>query len=290
MSAPQHTAFSSALRAFAAAVRFHRRRTRGRRYNRDTLMTDARQAGIAMLLVVLAGGAALAALPNVGVVRVAGIPLRWWLGGLVAPLLAALVTTFLMPRADRWVRGLAAWTGPALVAAIVGRVAAGDPAAATIVLLACVAPLLVLLAAPWTPAPPDGALARALGGAALVLVLVADLAALGELARALGGDRRIAVLAGAALALATLVIPRRLRPRPLALAVGSAGLVLPLVAVGAVAGIAPWTAWAGLADRPAIVFDGRSQWVTEGRGLAQATTLVFDEPHRVVAGGAGTWR
>src|SRR5262245_46466316 len=224
MSAPQHTAFSSALRAFAAAVRFHRRRTRGRRYNRDTLMTDARQAGIAVLLVVVAGGAALAALPSVGVVRVAGIPLRWWLGGLVAPLVAVLATTLLMPRGDRWVRGLAAWTGPALVVAVVSHVAAGEPAAATIALLACVAPLLVLLAAPWAPVPPGGALARALGGAALVLVLVADLAALGELANALGGDRRIAVLGGAALAIATLAIPRRLPLRPLALAVGGAGL------------------------------------------------------------------
>ncbi|MGH7393466.1 MAG: hypothetical protein ACREM3_29025, partial [Candidatus Rokuibacteriota bacterium] len=173
-------------------------------------MTDARRAGVAVLLVVLAGGAVLAVLPDVGVVRLAGVTLRWWLGGLVGPLLVAIVATLLIPRGDTWARALAAWTGPALVAALVSHVAAGDPSAATLALLSCAAPLLVLLAAPWAPPAPADVVSRAVGGIALGLVLTANLAALAELARALGADRRIGVLAGVALAALTVVSSRRL--------------------------------------------------------------------------------
>ncbi len=253
-------------------------------------MTDVRRLGVAVLLVVLAGGALLAALPSVGVVRLGGLTLRWWLGGLVGPVLVAVATALPMPGAGGWMRVFAAWTGPALVAVLVGHVAAGDPATATIALLACAAPLLVVAATPWAPPPPAGALARALGGLALALVLAADLAAAADVVGAAGVDRRAGVLAAAVLAAATLAVPRGTAVRSLALAAGAAGLAIPLAAVGAGAGITPWVAWAGVAERPAIVFGAQSPWVIEGRPLAAPTTLVFGEPHRITAMGAATWR
>jgi|GEM_PF-752703 len=252
-------------------------------------MTAARRAGLAMLLVVLAGAALLAALPDAGVVRVGGITLRWWLGGLVGPPVAAAVAMLVMPAAGARVRALAGWTGPALVAAVVAHVAAGHPAAPMLTLLACVVPLLVAFAAPAAPRP-GGGLARALGGVALTLVLAADLTAAAGLARTLGVDRRAAVLAAAALAAAPLAAPSRAPLRALALATGVVGLLLAVGGVGAGVGLAPWTAWQSVAARPAIVLDPRSAWVTEGAALAAPTTLRFDEAHRVTAVGAATWR
>src|SRR2546430_4924996 len=72
---------------------------------------------------------------------------------------------------------------------------------------------------------------------------------------------------------------------------GAAGVVLPLVVIGAVAvAVPPWTAWSRTASRPALTFGERSAWVTDGRRLERSTTLVFTEPHRVTALNPGVYR
>src|SRR5438445_345838 len=55
-------------------------------------------------------------------------------------------------------------------------------------------------------------------------------------------------------------------------------------------GITPWAAWREAAGRPALVFSGRSAWVTDGERFVRHATLAFDEAHRVVAVTPGTFR
>src|SRR5207245_2914798 len=47
---------------------------------------------------------------------------------------------------------------------------------------------------------------------------------------------------------------------------------------------------ATVAARPALVFSGRSAWVTEGERFVRGTTVAVDEAHRVVAVTPGTFR
>jgi hypothetical protein len=48
--------------------------------------------GVLLLLVLLAGFPLIASLPNqVGAIRLAGLSLLWWYGGVIAPVLAVLV-------------------------------------------------------------------------------------------------------------------------------------------------------------------------------------------------------
>ncbi len=52
-----------------------------------------RAAGAVLLLALLAGFLVLAALPDqLAEIRVAGLSLLWWYGGLIAPVLSVLVT------------------------------------------------------------------------------------------------------------------------------------------------------------------------------------------------------
>src|SRR5205823_6472588 len=73
-------------------------------------------------------------------------------------------------------------------------------------------------------------------------------------------------------------------------AAGGGALLLVLVAAGATMGITPWAAWREAAGRPALVFSGRSAWVTDGERFVRRATLAFDEAHRVVAVTPGTFR
>jgi hypothetical protein len=58
-----------------------------------------RRTAIAALLVLLAGAPLLALAPAApGAVRVAGVSLLWWYAGLVAPLLATVVTIVALVR------------------------------------------------------------------------------------------------------------------------------------------------------------------------------------------------
>jgi hypothetical protein len=54
--------------------------------------------GAVLVLVLLAGFPLIAVLPNqVGAIRLAGPSLLWWYGGLVAPVLAALIAAASAP-------------------------------------------------------------------------------------------------------------------------------------------------------------------------------------------------
>ena len=58
-----------------------------------------RRTAIAVLLVLLAGAPLLALAPAApGAVRVAGVSLLWWYTGLVAPLLATVITIAVLVR------------------------------------------------------------------------------------------------------------------------------------------------------------------------------------------------
>src|SRR5437870_2164725 len=66
-------------------------------------------------------------------------------------------------------------------------------------------------------------------------------------------------------------------------------VLLPLGLVIASAG-SPWTVWANIAARPALTFDARSAWITNGRVFGERTILTFQEAHRVIAAAPATWR
>jgi len=186
-------------------------------------------------------------------------------------------------------RALAAWPGPALVAAVVAAVAAGAAAAPLLVLAAAVAPLLALLQArrAATPAHPVTLLITA---AVSALLLWAHLAVLADVATLLGARRWQGSVLAAALALLVTQMPGAERWRGLALAAGGGALLFVLVAAGTAMGITPWAAWREAAGRPALVFSGRSAWVTDGQRFVRHATLAFDEAHRVVAVTPGTFR
>ncbi|HEV8641276.1 MAG TPA: hypothetical protein VGV13_09285 [Methylomirabilota bacterium] len=252
-------------------------------------MTDARRAGVVVLLVLLAGGALLASLPRLGSVRLAGVALLWWYAVLVAPALGALVTGLVLARARR-PASAAAWLSPALVASLAAHVVAGEPGAPLLALVACLAPLLARLWALPSPAGRSGAALTMLGTASVGLVLWASLAVVADLARVLGGARWLGLAVAAALGLGLTRASAGARVRRVALTVGVAGLVLPLLAIAAMSGRSPWEAWSALASRSALVFRERSAWVTEGAVLLVPTSLVFSEPHRITALGEAVFR
>jgi len=187
------------------------------------------------------------------------------------------------------VRALAAWPGPAVVAAVVAAVAAGAAAAPLLVLAAAVAPLLALVQAPRAAAPPHP-VTLLITAVVAALLLWAHLAVLADVATLLGVRRWQGTVLAATLALLVTLMPGAARRRGLLLAAGGAALLLVLVAAGAALGVTPAAAWGQAAQRPALVFTGRSAWVTDGERFVRRATLAFDEAHRVVAVTPGTFR
>src|SRR5438477_269780 len=186
-------------------------------------------------------------------------------------------------------RALAAWPGPALVAGIIAAVAAGAPAAPVLVLAFAVTPLLALLQ-PWRAAAPSHPATLLITAGVAALLLWAHLAVLADAAALLGARRWQASVLAAALALLVTLAPGAGRRRGGMLAAGGAALLLVLVVVGVAGEVAPWTARSQAAARPALVFSGRSGWVTEGERFVWGTTPAFGEAHRVGGGPPGTFR
>jgi hypothetical protein len=240
---------------------------------------------VVALLSLLAGGGLLTVLPDLGPVRVLGVGLVWWYGVLAAPALATLLAMGLAPEAPG--AAVAAWTSPALLAALAAGVFRGDPGAPLLVLLAVLAPLLGVLAGRRAAAG-DGVTAT-LGVASLGLVASGGLFVAADLTRCLGGERWPGLLIAGALAVGCALRPVPARRRSAVLWLGLAALTTP-VAAAALAGATPWVAWRELASRPALVFSARSPGVTDGVTLRAPTTLVFTEPHRVTAVSGGIWR
>jgi len=240
---------------------------------------------------VLAGAIVLVLGPfDPGAVRLAGVSLTWWYAGFAAPLAAAAVTALALvgQRPADALGRLATWTSPVLFGAIAARVFSGDPGGPLLVLGVLVAPLLALLAERGShPGRPLGGLACVVG---IGLVLWANVALLVDAARPLGVERwHVVVLAVPVLVLPSLA-PRVARRRAMLMAIALGLLVAVLGTLGATLGASPWTAWAEVAGRPALVFGERSAWVTEGKRVVAATTLAFSESHRVTAAGSGVYR
>lgn len=239
-------------------------------------MTDRRYAGILAVLLLLAGGLALAVLPGPGGARVFGVGLLWWYCVVVAPLLALLTAIVAVPTTPA---GLTAAVSPVLVATLLVRVFAGAPEAPLLILAAGAAPLLAVLAGP--PRVRRDRITAAAGLASAALLVWAGLLLAGDLALALGRERWYGVgIAGAIGLGAGLRANDRLRTA--LLAVGIVGLAAPVVVLTILAS-SPWQAWAVLASRPALLFAERGPAAGEGTVLGVAAALDLDEPHRVTA-------
>ncbi len=184
-------------------------------------------------------------------------------------------------------RGMLAWTGPAIVLGLTALVFRGDPLAPLAVVLAAVAPLAALVRGRDTrPATPVH-LALALPG--VMLLLAAHAVVAGDMAQLEDMPRWVVT----ALVLACGAAPLVARwPATWATAgvIGGAAVVVPLVAIALVTWTPPWTAFAQVATRGALVFGERSRWVTDGRPIAPGAALAFDEPHRVTAVSAAHWQ
>lgn len=191
------------------------------------------------------------------------------------------------------VGAVAAWTTPVLFSVVVARVFVGAPEAAVLALATLLAPLLALVApSPRAPGP-RSPVATLSSMASVGLVLWANLAVIGDAAALLGGPRAYGVVGAAAVASVAALLPRgRLVGgwTAGALLVGLGGLLAGLVAFGATAHAAPWTAWREVASRPALKFGEGSVWTTAGGRVARETTLPFTEAHRVTVLSAGTYR
>ncbi len=250
-------------------------------------MTDARRAGVVVLVLLLSGGIALSATPSLGAVRVGGVGLAWWYGVVLAPLVGVLVTTAALAGA-RPLPSMAAWISPALFGALLARVFAGEPGVPLLALLCGVAPLLAVLL-PFPPGRRDVAAAGSmLVGAGLGLWASALVA--GDLASVLGGERWHGLLAAGALALAAGLAPGGGPLRGVALTLGTLALAAPLLALVALGGPQPWQAWSALASRPALVLSEDGVAANDGVAILVSTTLAFSEPHRVTALSDGVYR
>jgi len=243
-----------------------------------------RRIAVVVLVVLLLLPLLAMVLPGApGAVRVAGVTLLWWYAALVGPLAATVIVVLSRARA------LAGWPGPALVAVIVAAVAAGAPAAPVLVLAFAVTPLLALLQ-PRRPAAPPHPVTVAVAAGVAALLLWAHLAVLADAAALLGARRWHGTVLAAALALLVTLRPGAERRCAFVLATGGGALLLVLVVAGASIGLTPAAAWREAAARPALVFSGRSVWVTDGGRFVRSATLAFDEGQRVVAVTSGTFR
>jgi hypothetical protein len=261
--------------------------------------TAAGRVGVVVLLVLLAAVVVVPSLPgDPGAVRLAGVGVLWWFVACAAPLVAALTTcAFLRAPTSRSntrtaiLRAVATWASPVVLTAVATRVFAGTPEAPVLALSVTVAPLLALLTPSADPAPSANRVAGLAAAAAVGLVLCANLCVVADVARLAGVPRHAALTLTAAAAF--LGVAWRAARRPVgdaAVLAGAAGVVLPLVVIGAAVAVPPWTAWSRTASRPALTFGERSAWVTDGRRLERSMTLVFTEPHRVTAVNPGVYR
>ena len=126
-----------------------------------------RTTGVVLLVLLLAGFLLLGALPNqVASIRVAGLSLLWWYGGVLAPVMAVLVAIRWLaePRA-RPVSGrmtsvariLAVWLTPVMVLAVPAALAARGADGLWLGLVVTLAPLIALGWGAGRPHPGDGA-------------------------------------------------------------------------------------------------------------------------------------
>jgi hypothetical protein len=246
-------------------------------------MADRRRAGILAVLLLLAGGLALALLPGPAAARVFGVGLLWWCCAVVAPALALLATIVAQPMTPT---SIAAAVSPVLVATLLARVFTGVPEAPLLVLAAAVAPLLGVLVGP--PAVRRDHVTAGVALASAGLLVWAGCLLAGDLALAFEHPRWHGVgIAGAVGLTACLRAAGYLRASVLAGAV--VVLAVPVVVLSA-RGLAPWQAWASLASRPALLFAERGPAASGGAVLRVGAVVDLDEAHRVTAMSRAVYR
>lgn len=186
------------------------------------------------------------------------------------------------------VGALAAWTGPALVVAVVARVTGGGVEAPLFVLAAVAAPLLALLAASGPRAPSGFAFTSGL--VTVACVLGAGFHVISDLGRVQGFEPWTVLGSTAALVLVATVWPGSHRVAATAVVLGAAGLVTAAGILGACVGDSPWAAWSRVASRSAFELGPRSAWTQEGARFSDPITLTFTEPHQVTTAEASVFR
>jgi hypothetical protein len=184
---------------------------------------------------------------------------------------------------------VALWLHPALLAALVLRVAAGEPDAPWLALAALIAPLVALLA-PSRRGPERRRPSAVIVGAVLTLLLAADFLIAADAAALLGGAPWQGVACAAVIALLVVAWPDAARAGAPALALGLVALLFPLGAVAVGTGSAPWTAWMRGSARPALVFSEHGTWSREGDRFALGARVGFRDGQRVTAVAPGTFR
>jgi len=188
-------------------------------------------------------------------------------------------------------RIVALWLTPAAWLALPALVLESGPDGLWVGLLLLVAPLLALTLAGGDA--PSGSSRDALFPVVALLLVVAilfwaNLVLAGDVAAWLGAPRwqGIAVAAGGAW---LLILWRRARSlMPWLLLIAACGLLVPVVTLAHGAGLTPVRAWERVASRTVFRLPASSPWVDPGHELRAGrgpAALLFDEEHRVTAGG-----
>lgn len=239
-------------------------------------MADRRRAGILAVLLLLAGGLALAVFPGPGAARLFGVGVLWWYCVVAAPLLAVVVTIVALPLTPL---SIAAALSPVLISTLLARVFVGAPEAPLLVLAAALGPLLGALVGP--PAARRDHVTAGLALASGGLLVWAGFLLAGDLAVVFGRPRWHGLgMAGAVGLMACFRVAGYLRAGVLAAVV--VVLAAPVVVL-AVRGLAPWEAWAALASRPALLFAERGPAASGGVVLRVGAVVELEEAHRVTA-------
>jgi hypothetical protein len=184
---------------------------------------------------------------------------------------------------------VAAWTGPALIVAVVARVTSGGADAPLFVLAALTAPLLALLVPP-TPRAAPSAMALPIALAVTVCVLGSSVRAVTDLGR-VAGVPAWAALACAVGLLSLAALPGAPRRAPLvALGLGAAALLSAVGALGHVVHASPWTAWSRIASRSAFELHADSAWTRDGLHALAPVSLTSGDAQRITVLTAGVYR
>lgn len=165
----------------------------------------------------------------------------------------------------------------------------GDPRAPLLGLLVVLAGLGAMLAGPLSDRgyPP---LTAATGCGAGAIALVAGVQAATEVGGVFGMSPDHALAAAAGVACVGGLLSRVPILASAALLLGTVAIGVLVVGMAVATGAPPWTAWTRLAAQPTRAFAASAEWVTEGRTVRRATTLLFTETHRVTALSSGVFR
>ena len=165
----------------------------------------------------------------------------------------------------------------------------GDPNAPLLGLLTVLAGLGAMLTGPRGDLD-SAPLTAVIGSIVGAMALVAAVLGAAEIGRAFGMSHDHALTVAVSLACIGMLLGGIPILPSAALVLGALALGILVVAMAVATGAPPWTAWTRLASQPTRAFAAAAEWVTDGRTVAHATTLVFTEAHRVTALSGGLFR